>query len=97
MDHLGNLIQNIERSLVPLETKSTSLEPLLHSDTYGEGTVDHEAMEVAKTVLEVTNVTWTAMECCHYRHTPNDNSPENHDYFKLEIELETLKSENQQS
>ncbi|MBA0580817.1 hypothetical protein Gorai_023018 [Gossypium raimondii] len=37
------------------------------------------------------------MECCHQRHTPNDDSRKNHDAFKLEKELETLKSKNQQS
>ncbi|KAA3466899.1 RRP15-like protein [Gossypium australe] len=75
MNHLANLVQNIERGR----------------------SVGHEAVEVAKTVLEVANVTWTAMECCHHRHTLNDDSPKNHDAFKLEKELETLKSENQQS
>ncbi|XP_012445879.1 uncharacterized protein LOC105769655 [Gossypium raimondii] len=60
--------------------------------------VGHEAVEVAKTVLEVADVAWTAMECCHHlhhRHNPDDDSPENHDAFKLEKELESLKSENQ--
>ncbi|XWS15116.1 hypothetical protein CRYUN_Cryun35bG0066500 [Craigia yunnanensis] len=57
----------------------------------------HEAVEVAKTVLEVADVAWTAMECCHrlhHDHDHDDNSPENDDNSKLEKELETLKSEN---
>ncbi|KAG8488963.1 hypothetical protein CXB51_016960 [Gossypium anomalum] len=33
------------------------------------------------------------MECCHHRHNPDYDSPENHDTFKLKKELETLKSE----
>ncbi|XWS25157.1 hypothetical protein CRYUN_Cryun27aG0046400 [Craigia yunnanensis] len=58
----------------------------------------HEAVEVAKTVLEVADVAWTAMERCHHlhhNHNHEDDSPENHDNSKLEKELETLKSENQ--
>lgn len=56
----------------------------------------HGAVEVAKTVLEVADVAWTAMECCHHHHhhQHDDDSPENHDDSKLEKELETLKSEN---
>ncbi|XVE55353.1 hypothetical protein DITRI_Ditri03aG0151900 [Diplodiscus trichospermus] len=59
----------------------------------------HEAVEVAKTVLEVADVAWTAMECCHHLHHDHDHdhddgSLENHDHSKLEKELETLKSEN---
>ncbi|GMI82914.1 hypothetical protein like AT1G44770 [Hibiscus trionum] len=60
--------------------------------------VGHEAVEVAKTVLEVADVAWTAMECCHHlHHRQNDDgdSPENHHTSNLEKELETLKSENQ--
>ncbi|XP_039052994.1 uncharacterized protein LOC120194886 isoform X2 [Hibiscus syriacus] len=60
--------------------------------------VGHEAVEVAKTVLEVADVAWTAMECCHHlhhRHNDDGDSPENHDISKLEKELETLKCENQ--
>ncbi|XP_021284096.1 uncharacterized protein LOC110416423 [Herrania umbratica] len=56
----------------------------------------HEAVEVAKTVLEVADVAWTAMECCHHLHHDkhDDDCPENHDNSKLEKELETLRSEN---
>ncbi|GMI90872.1 hypothetical protein like AT1G44770 [Hibiscus trionum] len=60
--------------------------------------VGHEAVEVAKTVLEVADVAWTAMECCHHlhhRHNDDGDSPVNHDTSKLEKELEILKSENQ--
>ncbi|XVF39359.1 hypothetical protein PTKIN_Ptkin01aG0028500 [Pterospermum kingtungense] len=57
----------------------------------------HEAVKVAKTVLEVADVAWTAMECCHHHrhdHDDNDDSSKNHDNSKLEKELEALKSEN---
>lgn len=58
----------------------------------------HEAVEVAKTVLEVADVAWTAMECCHHFHHrhdhDDDDSPKNHDNLKLDQELENLKSEN---
>ncbi|XVE60340.1 hypothetical protein DITRI_Ditri05aG0121300 [Diplodiscus trichospermus] len=50
----------------------------------------HEAVEVAKTVLEVADVAWTAMERCHHHHDHN----EHHDNSNLEKELEALKSEN---
>ncbi|MBA0877146.1 hypothetical protein Goshw_018707 [Gossypium schwendimanii] len=53
----------------------------------------HEAVEVAKTVLEVTDVTWTALECSHHLHHHHD-APHNLHNFELQKELETLKSKN---
>ncbi|XP_061341952.1 uncharacterized protein LOC133288251 [Gastrolobium bilobum] len=50
----------------------------------------HHAVEVAKTVLEVADVAWTAVECRHHlRHNvpANDNCPSDPD-------LESLRSEN---
>ncbi|XP_071923583.1 uncharacterized protein [Coffea arabica] len=65
--------------------------------------VGHPSLEVAKTVLEVADVAFTAMECCHHHH----NHPSHHDEttpsspqlseekFKEEAEeLESLQSEN---
>ncbi|OMO55526.1 hypothetical protein COLO4_35945 [Corchorus olitorius] len=56
----------------------------------------HGAVEVAKTVLEVADVAWTAMEHHHNHRRPNpdDNSPKNHDNSELDKELETLRAEN---
>lgn len=53
----------------------------------------HEAIEVAKTVMEVADVAWTAMECCHHyrhRHEEEDHEREN----EQEEDLESLRSEN---
>ncbi|KHF98388.1 Elongation factor 4 [Gossypium arboreum] len=53
----------------------------------------HEAVEVAKTVLEVADVAWTALECSHHLHHPHD-APHSLHNSELQKELETLKSEN---
>ncbi|KAK8705455.1 hypothetical protein V6N13_049058 [Hibiscus sabdariffa] len=53
----------------------------------------HEAVEVAKTVLEVADVAWTALERCHHHHH-HDDAPGNHESSDLAKELEILKSEN---
>nr|ACD56620.1 unknown predicted protein [Gossypioides kirkii] len=53
----------------------------------------HEAVEVAKTVLEVADVAWTAMECSHHLHHHHDAAHNLHN-SELQKELETLKSEN---
>ncbi|KAH1122951.1 hypothetical protein J1N35_006111 [Gossypium stocksii] len=53
----------------------------------------HEAVEVAKTVLEVADVAWTALECSHHLHHHHD-APHNLHNSELQKELETLKSEN---
>ncbi|KAL1095250.1 hypothetical protein V6Z11_D06G142800 [Gossypium hirsutum] len=53
----------------------------------------HEAVEVAKTVLEVTDVAWTALECSHHLHH-HHNAPHNLHNSELQKELENLKSEN---
>ncbi|KAL9449820.1 hypothetical protein AB3S75_011699 [Citrus x aurantiifolia] len=64
----------------------------------------HEAMEVAKTVLEVADVAWTAVECCHHlhghqhhNHHHDDKSVDDDQTETKPIsgeELESLKSEN---
>ncbi|KAG8378278.1 hypothetical protein BUALT_Bualt08G0120900 [Buddleja alternifolia] len=55
--------------------------------------VSHASLEVAKTVLEVADVAWTAVECCHHRR---------HETAPLPPEIkegggcaETLRSENE--
>ncbi|KAB2025387.1 hypothetical protein ES319_D06G144600v1 [Gossypium barbadense] len=53
----------------------------------------HEAVEVAKTVLEVTDVAWTALDCSHHLHH-HHNAPHNLHNSELQKELENLKSEN---
>ncbi|KAL3504154.1 hypothetical protein ACH5RR_033995 [Cinchona calisaya] len=65
--------------------------------------VSHASLEVAKTVLEVADVAWTAMECCHhYNHphhhqetTPSDPPLNPEKITEEEKELESLQSENQ--
>ncbi|XP_039015519.1 uncharacterized protein LOC120145866 [Hibiscus syriacus] len=52
----------------------------------------HEAVEVAKTVLEVADVAWTALEWHHHHH--HDDTPRNNENSDLEKEFEILKSEN---
>ncbi|KAA8546398.1 hypothetical protein F0562_002863 [Nyssa sinensis] len=53
--------------------------------------VGHGTIEVAKTVLEVADVAWTAMECCnHHHHDEHGAAGEE----KEEEELESLRSEN---
>lgn len=56
----------------------------------------HEALEVAKTVMEVADVAWTAMECCHnYRHHhDHEASAEPTRHASPEEELDYLRSEN---
>lgn len=60
--------------------------------------VGRNPIEVAKTVLEVADVAWTAVECCHNHH--NDHKPiaeHHHDTEAQEaedLELEALRSEN---
>lgn len=49
----------------------------------------HEAIEVAKTVMEVADVAWTAVECCHHHHEGTETMP-----TVSREDLESLKSEN---
>lgn len=51
----------------------------------------HSAVEVAKTVLEVADVAWTAMERGHHFHHHNNHQ---HEEGTIEHELDSLKSEN---
>ncbi|KAL5579766.1 hypothetical protein UlMin_012208 [Ulmus minor] len=54
-----------------------------------------EAVEVAKTVLEVADVAWTAMECHHhYRHHQEHEAAEATEHSSSEEELESLRLEN---
>jgi hypothetical protein len=55
----------------------------------------HGAIEVAKTVLEVADVAWTAMECRHHHQTSHEQEggPESK-CASSEDELEALRSEN---
>ncbi|EXB38418.1 hypothetical protein L484_022318 [Morus notabilis] len=57
----------------------------------------HGAIEVAKTVVEVADVAWTAMECCqHHRHNhDHDASADAADHASSGDDLESLRSENQ--
>ncbi|XP_031281296.1 uncharacterized protein LOC116139779 [Pistacia vera] len=48
----------------------------------------HEAIEVAKTVIEVADVAWKAVECCHHHHEETETKA------VCRGELESLKSEN---
>ncbi|KAK3043659.1 hypothetical protein RJ639_000075 [Escallonia herrerae] len=53
--------------------------------------VSHGTIEVAKTVLEVADAAWTAVECCHHHH----HHEASNDTPSLEEEkLESLRSEN---
>ncbi|KAM6576141.1 hypothetical protein CsatB_027978 [Cannabis sativa] len=54
----------------------------------------HGAIEVAKTVMEVADVAWTAMETCHKHRHHNDSSDEPIQHASPEEELEYLRSEN---
>uniref|UniRef100_A0A5B6YHU7 Uncharacterized protein n=1 Tax=Davidia involucrata TaxID=16924 RepID=A0A5B6YHU7_DAVIN len=57
--------------------------------------VGHGTIEVAKTVLEVADVAWTAMECCHHhRHDEHVAAGEHNNTEEEEEELESLRSEN---
>ncbi|XP_057490565.1 uncharacterized protein LOC130776383 [Actinidia eriantha] len=60
--------------------------------------VGHVPMEVAKTVMEVADVAWTAVETCHHlqhrdRHEDEVTNERNHTPSEEE-ELESLRSEN---
>ena len=54
----------------------------------------HGAIKVAKTVMEVADVAWTAMECSHH-HLHRHQDHENPNFTSSEEELESLRSENQ--
>lgn len=43
-------------------------------------------LEVAKTVLEVADVAWTAMECCHHHQHHSNN---HHDLHELALPLDS--------
>ncbi|KAL8030894.1 hypothetical protein ABFX02_14G315500 [Erythranthe guttata] len=54
----------------------------------------HVTMEVAKTVLEVADVAWTAVECCHHRNHQTAESPP--EILKgRDSDIEILSSENE--
>ncbi|KAA8538487.1 hypothetical protein F0562_028142 [Nyssa sinensis] len=55
----------------------------------GRGTI-----EVAKTVLEVADVAWTAVECCHNHHHDEYEAAGERNTLSGDEELETLRSEN---
>lgn len=64
--------------------------------------VHHSPVEVAKTVLEVADLAWTAVECCHHHHhqgtTPQETAPSspNEEEEKRDLQkLEALRLENQ--
>lgn len=62
----------------------------------------HGAIEVAKTVLEVADVAWTAMECGHHHlhheheqeHEHEHEHEHNHEGAISDEELEALRAEN---
>ncbi|XP_010544681.1 PREDICTED: uncharacterized protein LOC104817267 [Tarenaya hassleriana] len=55
----------------------------------------HNAIEVAKTVLEVADVAWTAVECCHHHHhSHGDDEKSGEIADPREWELEALRLEN---
>ncbi|KAE9456756.1 hypothetical protein C3L33_11339, partial [Rhododendron williamsianum] len=61
--------------------------------------VGHVPIEVAKTVLEVADVAWTALESCHHHHHDRHDhdaaaSEERNPNAAEEKELESLRSEN---
>ncbi|KAK6115579.1 hypothetical protein DH2020_007848 [Rehmannia glutinosa] len=56
--------------------------------------VAHVSMEVAKTVLEVADVAWTAVEHCHHHH--RDTTPSQPEIKERgDFDIETLRSENE--
>lgn len=57
----------------------------------------HDAIEVAKTVLEVADVAWTAVECHHHLHgqSHHDSNQEEKKFTIPEDELEPIRQENQ--
>lgn len=60
----------------------------------------HEALEVAKTVLEVADVAWSAVEFGHHRHEQHDHESVNVDSItkptlrEEKDDVESLKAEN---
>ncbi|PNX71101.1 hypothetical protein L195_g026972 [Trifolium pratense] len=55
----------------------------------------HHAVEVAKTVLEVADVAWAAVECGHHlRHHDHTVTPNDNDNYPSDHDLESLQSEN---
>lgn len=58
----------------------------------------HHPVEVVKTVLEVADVAWTAVECCHHYHRDGHKEaqlPPSLNSNRVEGDLEALRSENQ--
>lgn len=56
--------------------------------------VGHVSVEVAKTVLEVADVAWTAVERCHHHsHEATESPPEVN--LRGDLDMETLSSENE--
>lgn len=55
--------------------------------------VGHVPVEVAKTVLEVADVAWTALESCHRHRNHHDHDAASEEASE-ERELESLRSEN---
>ncbi|XP_009800236.1 uncharacterized protein LOC107827987 [Nicotiana tabacum] len=54
----------------------------------------HNPIEVAKTVLEVADVAWSAVEHCHH-HTHNHSETTPYDVSEQDDELKSLRSENE--
>lgn len=58
----------------------------------------HGAVEVAKTIIEVADVAWSAVECCHHHHHDHDQDGVSHenqaDSPNKDMDLESLKTEN---
>ncbi|KAL3623064.1 hypothetical protein CASFOL_031880 [Castilleja foliolosa] len=59
--------------------------------------VGHVSMEVAKTVLEVADVAWTAVETCHHHHHHDYETASSPQGIKEKgfFDIESLSSENQ--
>ncbi|VFQ64945.1 unnamed protein product [Cuscuta campestris] len=58
----------------------------------------HHPIELAKTVLEVADVAWTAVECCHHYHRDGHKEaqlPPSLESNRVDGDLEALRSENQ--
>ncbi|KAL8459510.1 hypothetical protein ACS0TY_036847 [Phlomoides rotata] len=53
----------------------------------------HVSMEVAKTVMEVADVAWTAIESCHHHRHHELSPPETKE--GRDVDIETLRSENE--
>ncbi|WCJ44629.1 hypothetical protein M5689_025287 [Euphorbia peplus] len=54
----------------------------------------HGAVEAAKTVIEVADVAWKAMEFTHHHHPHLPKHDEHANHHQLDEELESLRSEN---